>query len=185
MSYPNQKIVLGSKYPLLIIDYRTAVGGYATNAADYNMMKCNITGELNLKLFGSSEYSIGAGKFFTAQNVQFMDYNHFSGNQTIFSGFNINTFQLLPYYTYSTTGPFVEGHLAHNFHGFVFNKFPLIRKLKLDEIVGVSYLYTNSLPMYIEYYGGISKLDVFRIEVVGSYTKETGYMKGIRLGISL
>jgi hypothetical protein len=169
---------------VLTIDYRKAGGDFASNAANYDFVKCSLTGEFGLKLLGTSQYSIVAGKFLSTQNVQFMDYNHFNGNQTIFSSFNINTFQLLPYYTYSTTGPFLEGHLEHNFQGFIFNKIPLIRKLKLDEIIGINYLTTNALPQYFEVFAGISKLEALRLEVVGSYSKEQGYMRGIRLGIS-
>ncbi|HTB30957.1 MAG TPA: DUF5686 and carboxypeptidase regulatory-like domain-containing protein [Bacteroidia bacterium] len=185
MSVPNQKFLLDSKYPVLTIDYRKAGGDISIYSAKYDFVRCSLSGKIGFKLLGTSEYSLVAGKFLNSQNVQFMDYNHFNGNQTIFSAFNINTFQLLPYYTYSTMGPFAEGHFEHNFQGFIFNKFPLLRKLKLDEIVGVNYLTTNILSQYFEVYAGISKLDVLRFEVVGSYAKETGYMKGIRLGISL
>jgi hypothetical protein len=114
-----------------------------------------------------------------------MDYNHFDGNQTIFSSFQLNSFQLLPYYRFSNTNPFVEFHFEHNFQGFIFNKFPLLRKLKLDEIAGVNYLTTDNLHQYYEIFAGISKLDLVRLEVVGSYAKELGYMRGIRVGISL
>lgn len=185
VTYPDQKIIMDSKYPVLTIDYRKAGGNFSSDAANYDFVKCSLTGEIGFKLLGTSEYGIVAGKFLTDRNVQFMDYNHFNGNQTIFSSFNINTFQLLPYYTYSTTGPFAELHFEHNFQGFIFNKLPLIRKLKLDEIIGISYLTTNTLPQYFEAYAGISKLGTLRFEVVGSYSKEQGYMRGLRLGISL
>jgi hypothetical protein len=185
MSVPNQKIILESKYPVLTIDYRKAGGGFTGSAANYDVVKCTISGKFGLKLLGTSQYSIAAGKFLNSQNVPFMDYNHFLGNQTIFSSFNINTFQLLDYYKYSTTGPFAEAHFEHNFQGFIFNKLPGIRKLKLDEIVGINYLTTNNLPQYFEVFAGISKLDAVRFEVVGSYSKEQGYKEGIRLGISL
>jgi len=185
MSIPDQKIILDSKYPVLTIDYRKAGGNFSASDANYDFIKCSLSGEIGLKLLGTSEYSIAAGKFLTTQNVPFMDYNHFDGNQTIFSSFQLNSFQLLPYYSFSTTGPFVEFHFEHNFQGFIFNKFPLLRKLKLDEIAGINYLTTNSLSQYYELYAGISKLNLVRLEVVGSYSKELGYIKGIRVGISL
>jgi len=170
---------------VLTIDYKKAGGNFTSSDANYDFVKCSISGELGLKLLGTSEYSISAGKFLSTQNVQFMDYNHFDGNQTIFSSFQLNSFQLLPYYRFSNTNPFVEFHFEHNFQGFIFNKFPLLRKLKLDEIAGVNYLTTDNLPQYYEIFAGISKLDLVRLEVVGSYTKELGYMRGIRVGISL
>ncbi len=182
---PNQKIVLDSKYPVLTIDYRKAGGNFSSSDANYDYVKCSITGQIGLKLLGTSQYSVSAGKFLTTQNVQFMDYTHFDGNQTIFSSFRISDFQLLDYYKYSTTGPFVEAHFEHNFQSFILNKLPLLRKLKLDEIVGVNYLNTNTLPSYVEFYAGISKLLAFRLEAVESYSSNQSPMTGIRLGITL
>ncbi len=185
MTYPNQKILMDSKYPILSFAYRKAFGGYSSDAANYDFVKATLTGQLGLKLLGTSKFYVSAGKFLNTQNVPFMDYNYFNGNQTIFSSFGSSVFQLLPYYTYSTTGPFAEVHFEHNFQGFLFNKLPLIRKLKLDEIAGISYLTTNNLHNYYEYFIGVSKLGVLRFEVVGSYSRETGFSKGFRLGISL
>jgi hypothetical protein len=184
MTMPDRKFILDSKYPMLTIDYRKAAGNFSSNDANYDYVKCSITGQFGLKLLGTSKYSISVGKFLTSQQVQFMDYTHFNGNQTIFSSFQINDFQMLDYYKYSTTGPFMEVHYEHNFQGFILNKFPILRKLKLDEIVGVNFLTTNNLPQYYEVFAGISKLNAIRLEVVGSYSQQQGYMKGIRVGLS-
>src|SRR5581483_7979651 len=176
------KMILDTKYPQLTLDYKKAFGLTGLNA-DYDFVKATISGGLNLHLIGETSYSVSAGKFLTTKNVGFMDFYHFQGNQTIFSNFEMGTFHLLDYYKYSTTGPFVEGHLEHNFEGFILNKFPLLRKLKLDEIIGVNYLTTNALPEYFEAYVGISKLQSIRLDFAMSFMRNGKASEGLTLHV--
>jgi hypothetical protein len=183
VSRPHQKIVMDSKYPILTLEYKKAIGGISGLDANYDFAKATLSGSLDLHLFGETEYSITAGKFFTQKDVQFMDYYHFQGNRTIFSSFDMGSFHLLDYYTYSTTGPFLEGHLEHNFEGFILNKIPLLRKLKLDEIIGVNYLTTDALKQYMEFYVGLSKLQTFRIDFATSFDGGGRVREGIVIGL--
>jgi len=180
---PNEKIILGSKYPAFVIDYKKAAGGYTGVNEEYDFVKLTMSDKIKLNLFGTSQYSISAGKFLSQKNMEFMDYYHFNGNQTLFSTFTLNSFDLLDYYKYSTTGAFIEAHYEHNFGGFILNKFPLIRRLKLDEIVGVNYLSSNTLPEYFEFFFGIEKFQFLRVDFVMAYSKNTQTGTGIRIGL--
>src|SRR6185369_4265374 len=111
---------------------------------------------------------------------------HFNGNQTFISGFGLTDFKLLNYYQYSTTDPFIEAHAEQNFGGFILNKIPVIRKLKLNEIAGFHYLHPEHsvLKNYYEFSFGIEKLNVFRIDFVTSFADgkkaSTGFVFGIK-----
>ena len=114
-----------------------------------------------------------------------MDYNHFFGNQTVYSNFTFTSFQLLDYYAYSTKNYFIEAHYEHDFSGFILNKFPLLRKLKLNELAGVHYLYTEKNPNYFEIFAGLEKLRAVRVDYVSSFQNGKYIASGFRFGLEI
>jgi len=178
---PNLKTVTGSKFPTLLINYKK--GMYALGSkVNYDLLTLGIEGELNLKLLGNSSYSIKAGTFLNNRKMYFMDWYHFNGNQTLFSGFGLNDFQLLEYYTASTRSNFIEGHFEHNFGGLILSKIPLIKKLKLQEMGKASILTTDGKNIYGELSVGIKRLG-FRADFVTGFSNQKKISSGIRVGI--
>jgi hypothetical protein len=183
---PDDKWVYGSKYPTLHIEYRKGINFMRTSGGiDYDLLKISVTDRMDFKLLGKASYLISAGKFLNNYNMEFMDYYHFSGNKTLLSNFDFTDFQLLDYYTYSTKDFFVEAHYEHNFSGFIFNKFPLLRKLKLSELAGVHYLYTEKRDNYAEVFLGIEKLNIVRGDFVMAFTKDGKLATGFRVGLKI
>ena len=111
-----------------------------------------------------------------------MDWYHFNGNQTFFSGFGLNDFQLLDYYTNSVNTQFIEGHFEHNFQGLFLNKIPLIKKLKLEEMAKASILSTDGKNFYGELSAGIQRLG-FRVDFVTGFSNQKKISEGLRIGI--
>lgn len=179
---PHQKIIVDTKYPIITLDYRKAIGGIPGLSANYDYAKVTISGNINFKMFGETEYSVAAAQFLTEKDVWFMDYHHFNGDEIIFSSFALNSYHLLDYYKYSTAGPSIEAHVQHNFHGFLFNKVPLLRKLKLNEMVGVNYLVTDVIQYY-EVFVGVQKFNAFRVDFATSFANNAKVTEGIRIGI--
>ncbi len=140
---------------------------------------------------GSFGARLKAGYFFNAENISFVDYKHFNGNQThVYSGINnFNQFHLLPYYAMSTNESFFEAHVEHNFNGYIMNKIPLLNKLKSELVIGYNHLTINNLPTYHEFSIGLNRLGfgkfkVFRIDYVKSFQgnqKGDGLMFGFML----
>jgi hypothetical protein len=86
----------------------------------------------------------------------------------------------LSYYLHSTAEEYLEAHLEYNFAGFILNKFPLIRKLKLQEIAGANYLSTPELKAYNEFYFGLKYLN-FRGIYGFSYNNGHHIQSGLRI----
>jgi len=114
---PNLKTVTGSKFPTLVINYKKGINAMGSSV-NYDLVTIGLEHNLNLKWLGRSTYSITAGSFLNNKKMYFMDWYHFNGNQTLFSGFGLNDFQLLDYYTNSVNTQFIEAHFEHNFQGF-------------------------------------------------------------------
>ncbi len=180
---PDGKFIGSSKWPKLEVDYKKAFM-LNDNSVDFDELKIHLQDELYLGMLGDFRYRVGGGQFLTQKNVQFMDYFHFNGNRTVFSGFGIDDFMGLDYYSYSTVQPYWELHGEQHFNGFILNKIPLVRKLKLDEIVSLHAVHVKDQDGIIEFGAGFEKLNVFRIQAYSSYRNgklsSPGWVVGIR-----
>jgi hypothetical protein len=180
---PNMKMTMGSKFPEITIGWKKAIAGIAESAIDYDLGTISLSDRLDMKRIGRGIYLARAGKFFNSRRMEFMDYKHFTGNQTIFSDFDLQKFQLLDYYAYSTNKWFVEAWYNHNFAGFIVNKLPLLRRFKLDEIASFRYCYTEQLSHYTEFSFGFRYL-VARADFVYGLNKGISRY-GFRIGLLL
>ncbi|WP_047546873.1 DUF5686 and carboxypeptidase regulatory-like domain-containing protein [Psychroserpens sp. Hel_I_66] len=175
LSYPDGKFNLpNSKYPTLNIGYEK---GFASSVDDYNFdqVKIRVSQGFNIADKGSFDYNIKAGKFFNAEDIAFVDYQHFNGNQTqIGSGSYLNVFNNLPYYAASTNDSYLEMHAEHDFNGFLLGKVPLLKKLNFNLVVGAHALATPDNKPYQEYTVGLDnigwgKFRFLRLDYVRSY----------------
>ena len=183
---PEGKFIIGSKYPALRINYKKGIPLMGSDV-DFDFVSIGIEDEMRLGLLGKLKYQVIGGDFLTKGKLYFMDYRHFLGNKTFLSGFGLNEFRNLDYYTYSTTETSLEAHGELNMGGFILNKIPLVRKLKLTEVAGIHYLNTNVLKNYFELSFGIEKFGSFRAEMFTSIAQghrgNIGFLFGIKRNI--
>lgn len=180
---PNIKTVMGSKFPAFVLNYKKGINAFGSDV-DYDLLTICIEHSLDLKRIGRSTYSITAGSFLNNRKMYFMDWYHFNGNQTLYSGFGLSDFQLLEYYATSTNKQFIEGHLEHNFLGLILNQIPLIKKLKLQEVGKLSVLTSDGKNTYGELSIGVQRLG-FRVDFVTGFSNQSKISSGIRIGIQL
>ena len=164
-TYPSGRVYQPSKYPRLGLSYTGSFRNIFGSDTRFDLLSFDISKEdIKLGLYGNSSFFVGAGKFLNNEQLYYPDYKHFVGTQSLGYTPKINSFLFLEYYQFSTADKYFEGHFEHNFSGFITNKIPLIRKLKLQEIAGVNYLTTPALKNHSEVYFGLQYL-TFR----GSY----------------
>jgi len=182
-TYPNGRRYLPSPYPTIGFSYVEGIKGFLGSDVDYSLISADISkSDIPTGIFGNTSLYIGAGKFMNNNSLFYPDYKQFAGNEILFYKSGINSFLLLNYYTFSTYTQYIEGHLEQNFSGFFLNKIPLIRKLKLQEIVDVNYLSTPALKNYTELGLGIQYLN-FRLMYGRSYNSGSNVNSAIRLGV--
>jgi len=183
-TYPNGRRYLPSPYPTVGISYVKGISGVFGSDADYDLLSADVS-KTNIPtgVFGNTSFFIGAGKFLNSNSLFYPDYKQFAGNQVLFYKNGVNSFLLLNYYTFSTKNEYVEGHLEQNFSGFILNKIPLIRKLKLQEIVDINYLSTPALKNYTELGFGVQYLN-FRLMYGTSFNSGSNLKSAIRLAVS-
>ncbi len=182
---PDGKFNLGTKYPTFTGQIRQGLGILGTNVR-YTLLQGSVRQTIQLGLLGTSSYEAVIGGFVGSEsNLTFLDFRHFSGNRTIFAG-NFSQFQLLDYFQFSTRHSYFEGHFNHHFNGFVFNKIPLLKDLKWQEVVSLNYLQTSQSGPYLELGAGIEH--VFKIGRIDFFTalRSGEHMRsGVRIGIGI
>lgn len=173
---PTGRVYEAPKLPQLRLNYRKGMSG-----VDYDFASADLFDDrFSLGLFGFTAYKISVGKFFNHNTLYFMDYNHFVGNQGSVFDPDIGNFHYLPFYTYSANNEYIEAHWEHNFTGNIFNYIPGVRKLKLEEIVGVNYLTESNKNNYYEFYFGIKRL-FFRLDYGFAYDGNNKVTQGFRM----
>ncbi len=183
---PHRKIITGSKYPRINVGYTKAIPTLSA-VADYDLVKISVEDDIKLGLVGTFSYHAKAGYFINNKTMYFMDYKHFNGNQTIIANSEyLNAFKLLPYYTYSTNKEYIELHAEHHFNGFIFNKIPLLKKTKIQEVVGGHALFSDKLKNYYELNFALENIfKVVRFDYVLAYGINSKVSNGFLIGLGI
>ena len=176
VSYPDGKFnIPQSKYPTLLVGYEKGLGA---TVGDYNFdqVKARLYQSFNISNKGKFNYNIRAGKFYNADDISFVDFQHFNGNQIHVSqkGNYTDVFNNLGYYDLSTNDSYVEMHAEHDFNGFILGRIPLLKKLNFNLIVGAHALSTPDNKPYQEYTIGLDNIGwgkwrILRVDYVRSY----------------
>lgn len=184
-TYPTGRYYYASKYPRITVSYIKGIKSLFGSNVDYDLLAANVSeSDIPLGVYGKTSFYIGAGKFLNTNSLYYTDYKQFAGSSIQQYAPGLNQFLLLDPYKYSTNDEYCEGHLEHNFSGFTLNKIPLIRKLKLQEIVDYNFLATPALNGYSELGFGVEYLG-FRA-MYGLGFDNTGHQtEGFRFGINL
>jgi hypothetical protein len=186
-TYPSGKRYLPSKYPSLGLRYTQGLNKLLGSDVDYRLISASLykSGSA-LGMYGTLSFAVNAGKFITNKKTFYPDYRHFNGNRITFVDQYLSSFLNLDYYKYSTNTSFVEAHTEYNMSGIVTSKIPLLRKLKLEEIVGLHYLSTPEIKQYGEVHLGL-QWKMLRVMYSHSRSEQADLnnVNSIRIGLKL
>lgn len=188
------KIPMGSEYPDITLHYKRGIKAFGSDV-DYNFASINLGQNLDFGFFGRSSWDVNAGTFFRTRAMEFVDYQHFNGNQTIFISPSetfaddrkpLNKFQLLDYYRYSTRGSYWVVHSEHHFNGYIADRIPFLRQIGAQAIIALNFLQTNDDVVHFEFSSGLENIfRMFRIDFVTGYNNSEKLLKAIRLRMEL
>jgi hypothetical protein len=118
------------KYPIFTLRYTQGIKGLIGGDYDYQNVVGNISKRFYASQLGYTDVSTEGGYLFGKVPFPLLDIHRANQSYAFqFQSFNLMNFQ-----------EFVSDHYAsitidHNFNGFLFNKIPLLKKLKLREVV--------------------------------------------------
>jgi hypothetical protein len=160
ISIPDRKINIGNqRYPRIDVTVENGLGASKSNY-NYTQLRTEIYQNFSVANKGEFYYRVKAGTFFNAGDISFIEYQHFNGNQTKVgtSSNYTNVFNALPYYDLSTNKRYMEGHVEHDFKGWILGKIPGINTLNFNLVFGAHFLATETRKPYSEFSVGIDNL---------------------------
>ncbi len=183
----NQKIIVGSQWPVLSVQYKKGIPKLFGGQSDFDFMEVRLTDEINLNSLGNSEFKFVAGSFLRKQDLRLIEHKYFRTSDKFFFSNPINSQQLLDT-ALNTANSYIQFNAIHHFNGFFLNKIWLLNRLKLEETVGGSFL---AIPdahfVQAELYAGLErvfrirkqrfKLGVYAVTAASSFTKADVQLK--------
>jgi len=141
---PNEQFVQGrdfryaifNKYPVFTLKYGVGLKDVLGGDYNYQRLTLNVFKKFNFSVFGFAHINLEGGKVFG--EVPFLLMNLPRANQTYsYQTYSYNMMNFLEF----VSDEFVSLNIRYYLNGFVFNKIPLIKRLKLREIISFKALY--------------------------------------------
>ena len=154
----RRKIVLSSKWPDFRIVFKQGIPNLLNSDVRYSKYEFILEDYMPSNRFGFSHYRVASGGFLNdPSTVRFIEYKWFRGGDYFLYTHPLYTFQNLPE-TFATPEVYFMANATHHFEGFLLNRIPLIRKLKLNAAMGASILSIPSRSlMHLETYVGAER----------------------------
>ena len=125
------RISLGTKWPVLQINYAKSLQNAFRGEYDYQKIVLNLSDRVRLiSLLGYTDYTAEVGKIYGVVPYPLMELH--GGNETYV--YDYMSFNMMKYYEFASD-QYASIGMFHHFEGLLFNKIPLIKKLKWREVV--------------------------------------------------
>lgn len=148
-------------YTTFLLRYTKGYKGILNSDFNYNKLQLSVEKNFFLSNFGLLNASVEIGKTFNTVPLPLL--SPLPANQSL--SVVPKTFSLLNYYNF-VTDTYIMGNFEHHFNGLIFNRIPLIKKLKL-----------RSFIFYRFAFGSISKnnIEINRSSVTYTAPENTVY----------
>jgi Family of unknown function (DUF5686)/CarboxypepD_reg-like domain len=168
---PNQKIILGSKWPTFYIKWRKGLNGILGSVLNFDYIEMGLRKKVNAGTLGIGSISGYYGNFLNKNSIGLVD-NKWVRRGDPFLFYNPESnFQSLDS-TFAMFKGFAEAHYYHQFNGAIINKIPFVKRLNIVESGGGSLLYSKERNLfYGEIYIGLEK----QMRVFGELFRLGGY----------
>ncbi|SDE23599.1 DUF5686 and carboxypeptidase-like regulatory domain-containing protein [Pedobacter soli] len=141
---PNEKFIQGKiyrvpiadRYPVFNLRYTAGIKGLLGGEYNYHNLTGSVDKRFYLSQLGYSDVTVEGS--YIAGKVPFPLLAIHRANQTY--AYQLNSYNLMNFLEF-VSDHYVSVNIDHNFNGFFFNKLPLIKKLKLREVVSFKALY--------------------------------------------
>ncbi len=130
------RITVSSIYPIVQLSYTYGMPNAFKSDYEYHKLVLNVSQWFHFATIGWSKYLVEAGKIWGTLPYPLLRIH--DGNQTFF--YDDYSSNLMNYYEFASD-TWVSASYTHHFNGLLFNRIPLIRKLKWREVAHVQVVY--------------------------------------------
>lgn len=132
----NYRIPIFNKYPVFRLRYIAGIKGLANGEYNYHNINTNIFKRFYLSQLGYADVVLEGGYIFGKLPYPLLTIHR--ANQTY--AYQLNSYNLMNFMEF-VSDKYASVNADYYFNGFIFNKIPLLRKLKLREVASVKVLY--------------------------------------------
>lgn len=128
-------------YPIITARFGMGIKDFLGGQYDYQTARVNIFKRLYLSQLGFADINLGGGYIFGKVPYPLLDIAR--ANQTY--AYQLNSFSLMNFLEF-VSDKYVGLNIDYHMYGFIFNKVPLFKMLKLREVASIKLLYGGVRP---------------------------------------
>jgi len=133
----TERISFGNnKSPIITFNYTLGIKDVLDGDFNYHKASISFSNRFRMSTLGYSQVFLKAGKVFSKIPYTLLEIPR--GNENIFYGNNI--FNQMNYFEF-VSDQYINAFWQHHFNGLLFNRVPLIKELKLREVIGINMAY--------------------------------------------
>lgn len=126
------RVSLGTKNPIVRAEAAFGIKGFLSGEYEYQRVSINIQDRIEFNPIGMSDITLEVGKIWG--RLPFPLLQLYSGNETYF--YDAYAYNLMNFYEF-VGDQWASVFWVHHFNGLLFNKLPLVRKLKWREVASM------------------------------------------------
>ncbi len=120
-----KRVRMANKFPVLKFEFTAGLKGVLNSSYKYQKMRFTVTESINIPPLGHLYYNLFAGKYFGTLPYSLLEIH--PGNEYYY--YNRYAFQMMNNYEFLSDN-YVGFNIEHNIGGGIFNRIPVIKKLK-------------------------------------------------------
>ncbi len=140
-----------SRFPTFQVEFQNGIP-YDSNYSRFYRLDLGVSQSIKLGLFDYLRYGVIAGKFLNTNQFNYIDYKHFNSADQLVTGKMFEfSYELLPYYTYSTADKWVQAFATYNTKYLALKRLPFLQGKMFSESLHGKYLWTPDKKNYSEW----------------------------------
>lgn len=125
------RVSIGTKWPVIQLNYAKSLQNAFGGEYDYQKVAFNLFDRVRITpILGYTDYMLQAGKIWGTVAYPLLELH--GGNETYV--YDYYAYNMMKYYEFGSD-QYVSAAVFHHFEGLLFNKIPLIKKLKWREVI--------------------------------------------------
>ncbi len=141
----NSRLSLGTNKPIITLKYTYGIDGFMNSDFSYQKFFGSISHSFRLGGLGRTTYQIQGG--YIPSKVPYPLLETHLGNESVF--YNQNSFNLMNYFEFASD-QYASLGIRHDFEGLLFNRIPLLKKLKWRLFATANVLYGTTSDKNID-----------------------------------
>jgi hypothetical protein len=148
----NRKRMVKSAFPTFFVTWQKGMYGVLGSDSNFDRLTAGVRQNIETGLMQQFSYLVRGGMFVNSRKVFFPDFRHFTAVEipVTIGSISSQSFNLLEYYRYSTSGKYLEAHIYYYAPFLLLKHLPFFSNRLWQEGLQFNYLCTPGIRNYME-----------------------------------